>query len=66
MPENKTRSIGDFVLCEWDKGKITSHRITNKKNGLSQSGVMYQVDPPVRLSGSTAWIDSDWFYDAPD
>lgn len=63
MAEKTIRQIGDFVLCEWDKGKLTKHKITGRKSGVSQSGVMYRVDPPLRLCGSTDWIDSDWFCD---
>lgn len=63
MAEETIREIGDFVLCEWDEGKLTKHKITDKKHGASQSGVMYRVSPALRLSSENHWIDSDWFFD---
>lgn len=61
--EKTERKIGDSVLCEWDEGKLTRHTITDKKTGVSQSGIMYRVTPPLRLADKSDWIDSDWFHD---
>ncbi len=57
------RKIGDKVLCEWDEGRLTEHEITGIKKGVSQTGIMYQVSPKLRLTNECDWIDSGWFFD---
>ena len=65
MLEKTDRKIGDDVLCEWDSGVITRHTIADKKTGVSQSGVMYRVNPALRRTSNADWIDSEWFFDMP-
>jgi len=56
---------GDFALTDFNKG-ATRVRIVARRDGQrSQSGVMFQVDPPMRNHGPATWIDADWFEPAP-
>lgn len=54
--------LGKVVTTEFS-GKITKHTITDRSTlHRSQSGVTFQVTPPVPKSGGQyAWIDADWF-----
>jgi len=55
---------GDLVTTDFS-GRVTTHRITRRHTGVvSQSRIMFDVDPPVpRSSGGP--IDADWFEPIP-
>ncbi len=63
---------GDRVSIDWElNGRETTYTITARMvcNGPGeqkcQSGVMFRVQPPLRLRGPDDWIDSDWFAPCP-
>lgn len=69
MPYNsraRLLPIGAMVTTDFS-GRVTTHRIIDKSadrsHGHSQSGILFQLDPPVPKSGG-AWIDADWFIPA--
>lgn len=54
-------NVGAYVQTDYS-GIVTSHKVVAKEYSRSQSGVVFQLSPPVRKSGGAdAWIDSDWF-----
>lgn len=56
-------AVGATVTCQWDKGKITVHKIKAiQERAVSQSSIMYQVDPAPRLCGKDDWLDEAWFH----
>lgn len=57
--------VGDEVRTGFS-GRVTKHRIVersdDRSHGHSQSGILFQVHPPVPKSGGArAWLDADWF-----
>lgn len=56
---------GAEVVVDWNlNGKLTQHKIVDRRDSvLSQSGVLFRVDPPVHkyLREDENWIDADWF-----
>jgi hypothetical protein len=56
---------GDRVTTDYS-GRVTTHtilaRCDDRSRGHSQSGILFQLSPPVPKSGGAgAWIDADWF-----
>jgi hypothetical protein len=57
--------VGDVVTTNFN-GRTTVHRIKARcddgAHGASQSGIVFQLAPPVPKSGGPdAWLDADWF-----
>lgn len=64
----KGRSLqsGDFALTDFNGRGMTRVRIVNRKEKtISQSGVMFQVAPPLKNNQPDAWTDADWFEPVP-
>lgn len=63
MTNARNCKVGDRVKTDYDKkhSGITEHVIVGKKKMLSQSGIGFQVDPPLRRRRHDTWIDADWF-----
>jgi hypothetical protein len=62
----RAAQVGDTVTTDYT-GRVTRHKIVarcdDRSHGHSQSGIMFQVDPPVPKSGGArAWLDADWFH----
>jgi hypothetical protein len=52
--------IGSVLRTDYS-GTWTTHRVTDRRAGcISQSGIMFLLDPPVPKSRE-AWLDADWF-----
>lgn len=45
--------------------QIVERDDTQRRNGTSQSGVMFRVQPTLRNGREFAWYDSDWFEPLP-
>lgn len=53
--------VGAAVVTDFS-GKLSQHKITERKEGTSQSGIMFRVIPCVKGSGGKMqWLDADWF-----
>lgn len=50
---------GAMVTTDFS-GRLTSHKILLKYRGVSQSGVLFEVHPPVPKSNNQG-ICADWF-----
>ena len=64
--ESRKLKVGDFALTDYNEnGKLTIVKIVERddtrKNGHSQSGVMFRVLPSLRNGNSNSWYDADWF-----
>lgn len=58
-------AVGDIVSTDFAYGAAlarTVHRVVARRDGVSQTGVVYRVSPPVPKSGGPmAWLDEAWF-----
>ena len=52
---------GDKALTEYNGRGTDIVTITNRKEGISQSNVMFRVSPSLRNCGPHDWIDAAWF-----
>jgi hypothetical protein len=56
--------VGDKVTTDWDReySGITEHVIVGRTDDPNcQTGIAFQVEPPLRIVGRGAWIDAGWF-----
>lgn len=68
MSKARHCKVGDRVTTDYDKSRIgiTEHTIIGRKDMRSQSGIAFQVEPPLRNAGPGAWFDADWFEPMPE
>lgn len=64
--ESRKLKVGDFALTDYNEnGKLTRVKIIElddtRKNGHSQSGVMFRVLPILKNGHAYSWYDADWF-----
>ncbi len=65
MEEAMAVEVGRCLMTDFS-GTWTQHRLATKEDGhMSQTGVMFQVEPPVRKSGGGG-IDAGWFHLMPE
>ena len=58
-------NVGDMAMTDYKRG-ITIVKIVSKDTGThSQSGVCYQVHPPLNKYSQMTWYDADWFDPVP-
>lgn len=68
MSRGRLLQPGDDAVTDFNgpgplaKVRITA-RIDSSTNGrvISQSGIMFQVDPPLKNGTLQTWYDADWF-----
>lgn len=61
MSKARHCQVGDRVTTNYTRSSITEHTITGRKDMQSQSGIGFQVYPPLGRAGRETWIDADWF-----
>jgi hypothetical protein len=69
--ESRALQVGDIAVttygAPWQNPlaltavRINAVRLSTK----SQSGILFQVSPPLRGNDYDAWFDADWFEPAP-
>lgn len=55
---------GDYATTDFNQhGRRDRVQIIARREGIavSQSGIQYKVQPALKNSGTTHWIDADWF-----
>jgi hypothetical protein len=55
---------GAMVTTDFS-GRITTHKILLRYKGVCQSGILFEVHPPVPKSNNEG-IDADWFEPVPE
>lgn len=61
MSNGRLLNVGDEAMTDF-KGGWTLVKIISKQTGAaSQTGVRFQVHPPLNKYTPMTWYDSDWF-----
>ena len=68
LPVRRGRLLhpGDMAQTDYNgEGRIVRVRIVERdetrRHGVSQSGILFRVDPPLQHGTSWSWYDADWF-----
>lgn len=65
MKTSRTLSVGDFAVTDYNGGGLVRVQIIDKddsrKNGASQSGILFRVSPSLKNGTADSWYDADWF-----
>jgi hypothetical protein len=51
--------VGDRVVTDFN-GRLTTHTIKAVQRKVSQTGIMYELDPPHHKQYSPALLDEAW------
>lgn len=67
MSTGRKLQPGDSATTDYNGNGITQVKILARQDKtISQSGILFQVTPKLKNSGDDAWIDADWFEQAPN
>ena len=66
MSRGRLLNVGDYALTDYNgPGPLFKVQIIERddkrKNGNSQSGIMFRVYPLLRNGTGASWYDADWF-----
>jgi hypothetical protein len=67
MKNGRELQPGDLALTDFNGRGLTQVRILlRKEDRACQSGILFQVHPPLKNTAALDWIDADWFWKEPE